>query len=112
MHFIALSRISDPLALIEGADVLAAGTQEKIGMSRLITQPSSSSYAESLNIGVITSGIPSPTLGKNIAMGYIKHGSHKKGTEVSVVVRGQPRKGVVSPMPFVPTKYWRGIAPA
>ncbi|KAF3769174.1 glycine cleavage system T protein [Cryphonectria parasitica EP155] len=63
-------------------------------------------------IGNITSGCPSPTLGKNIAMGYIKDGFHKSGTEVDVVVRGRNRKAVVSKMPFVPTKYWKGTAPA
>ncbi|KAF9038663.1 hypothetical protein BJ165DRAFT_1531721 [Panaeolus papilionaceus] len=59
-------------------------------------------------LGVVTSGIPSPTLGKNIAMGYIKSGSHKKGTEVSVEVRKQMRKAVLAPMPFVKSNYWRG----
>ncbi|KAL1744797.1 hypothetical protein HDZ31DRAFT_63778 [Schizophyllum fasciatum] len=59
-------------------------------------------------IGVVTSGIPSPTLGKNIAMGYVKNGLHKKGTELAVSVRGKARKAVVTPMPFVPTKYYRG----
>ncbi|KAL1736143.1 hypothetical protein EV714DRAFT_279513 [Schizophyllum commune] len=59
-------------------------------------------------IGVVTSGIPSPTLGKNIAMGYVKNGLHKKGTELAVAVRGKPRKAVITPMPFVPTKYYRG----
>ncbi|EUC64824.1 glycine cleavage system T protein [Rhizoctonia solani AG-3 Rhs1AP] len=63
-------------------------------------------------IGVITSGIPSPTLGTNIAMGYIKHGHHKKGTEVLVDVRKKLRKAEVKGMPFVPTKYWKGAAPA
>ncbi|OCF33312.1 glycine cleavage system T protein [Kwoniella heveanensis BCC8398] len=58
-------------------------------------------------IGVITSGIPSPTLGKNIAMGYIANGSHKKGTEVLVEVRKKMREAVVKPMPFVPTKYFK-----
>ncbi|KAJ3471028.1 hypothetical protein MRS44_001127 [Fusarium solani] len=61
-------------------------------------------------IGTITSGVPSPTLGKNIAMGYIKNGQHKAGTEVDVVVRGKKRQGVVTKMPFVPTKYWKGEA--
>ncbi|CAI6334261.1 unnamed protein product [Periconia digitata] len=56
-------------------------------------------------IGVITSGCPSPTLKKNISMGYIKDGLHKSGTEVYVVVRGKKRKAVVSKMPFVPSKY-------
>lgn len=59
-------------------------------------------------IGVVTSGIPSPTLGKNIAMGYVQNGLHKKGTELAVEVRGKMRKAVVTPMPFVKPKYWRG----
>ena len=66
-------------------------------------------------IGRITSGCPSPTLGKNIAMGYIKSGMHKAGTEVGVRVRGKKRKGQVVKMPFVASKYWKqaaGTAPA
>lgn len=58
-------------------------------------------------IGVITSGSPAPTLGKNIAMGYVKDGLHKSGTEVDVVVRGKKRKAVVTKMPFVPTNLVR-----
>jgi aminomethyltransferase len=61
-------------------------------------------------IGVITSGSPSPSLGKNIAMGYIKNGLHKSGTEVGVVVRNKTRKAVVTKMPFVPSKYFKGPA--
>ncbi|KAG8934890.1 Aminomethyltransferase, mitochondrial [Tulasnella sp. 418] len=44
----------------------------------------------------------------NVAMGYIKSGFHKKGTEVLVEVRKKLRKAVVSPMPFAPTNYYRG----
>jgi aminomethyltransferase len=58
-------------------------------------------------IGNITSGCPSPTLKKNISMGYIKDGMHKSGTEVHVVVRGKKRKAVVTKMPFVPSKYFK-----
>lgn len=61
-------------------------------------------------IGKITSGCPSPTMGKNIAMGYVKDGLHKAGTELQVLVRGKPRKAVVTKMPFVPSKYWKGGA--
>ncbi|PTB61569.1 glycine cleavage system T protein [Trichoderma citrinoviride] len=61
-------------------------------------------------VGVITSGVPSPTLGKNIAMGYIKDGLHKAGTEVDVVVRGRKRPAVVTKMPFTPAKYWKAPA--
>ncbi|KAI0693374.1 glycine cleavage system T protein [Cerioporus squamosus] len=59
-------------------------------------------------IGTVTSGIPSPTLGKNIAMAYVQNGWHKKGTEVAVDVRNKLRKAVLTPMPFVPTRYYRG----
>ncbi|KAJ8587866.1 glycine cleavage system T protein [Rhizopogon salebrosus TDB-379] len=59
-------------------------------------------------IGMVTSGIPSPTLGKNIAMGYVKSGFHKKGTEVDIDVRNKLRKAVVTPMPFIKPNYWRG----
>lgn len=58
-------------------------------------------------LGVVTSGIPSPTLSTNIAMGYIASGSHKKGTQVKVRVRKSLRDAVVKPMPFVPAKYFR-----
>ncbi|KIN01956.1 hypothetical protein OIDMADRAFT_103207 [Oidiodendron maius Zn] len=61
-------------------------------------------------IGTITSGCPSPTLGKNIAMGYIKDGFHKSGTDVEVVIRGRKRKAQVAKMPFVPSKYWKAPA--
>jgi aminomethyltransferase len=65
---------------------------------------------EAVKLGVVTSGCPSPSMGKNIAMGYVKDGFHKAGTEVDVLVRGRPRKAVVTKMPFVPTKYWKGDA--
>ena len=58
-------------------------------------------------VGQVTSGCPSPCLGKNIAMGYINDGLHKSGTEVDVIVRGKARKGVVTKMPFLETKYYK-----
>lgn len=68
--------------------------------------------AEGRSVGKVTSGCPSPTLGRNIAMGYVANGLHKAGTEVGVVVRGKKRKAVVTKMPFVPSKYWKGgVAP-
>ena len=61
-------------------------------------------------LGKVTSGCPSPSLGKNIAMGYVKNGMHKAGTEVGVLVRGKRRKATVAKMPFVPSRYWKGAA--
>ena len=67
---------------------------------------------EVVKLGAVTSGCPSPSLGKNIAMGYVKDGFHKAGTEVDILIRGTPRKAVVTKMPFVPSKYWKGDASA
>lgn len=58
-------------------------------------------------IGKITSGSPSPSLGTNVAMGYLEKGYWKAGTEVQVEVRGRKREGVVARMPFVKTQYFR-----
>lgn len=66
-----------------------------------------SSDGEGQVIGKVTSGCPSPSLGANIAMGYIKSGYHKAGTEVGVVVRGKRRTARVVKMPFVGTRYHR-----
>ncbi|PVG03305.1 putative GCV1-glycine decarboxylase, subunit T, mitochondrial [Serendipita vermifera] len=65
-------------------------------------------YHSGEQVGKITSGIPSPTLEKNIAMGYVATQHSKRGTELEVEVRGKRRKATVSKMPFVPTRYWRG----
>ncbi|SAM04146.1 hypothetical protein [Absidia glauca] len=56
-------------------------------------------------IGKITSGCPSPSLKKNIAMGYVANGYHKKGTELDVRVRNKIQPAVIEKMPFVPANY-------
>lgn len=59
------------------------------------------------SIGEITSGGFSPCLKKNIAIGYVKSGNHKAGTKVDLLVRGKSYEGIVTKMPFVPTKYYK-----
>lgn len=60
-------------------------------------------------IGVVTSGLPSPSLGgTNIAMGYVKQGMQKSGTELGVMVRKKLRKATVTKMPWVETKFYKG----
>ncbi|KAI8985109.1 aminomethyltransferase [Pilobolus umbonatus] len=56
-------------------------------------------------IGTVTSGCPSPILKKNIAMGYVQNGLHKKGTELSVKVRNKIQNATVTKLPFVPSNY-------
>lgn len=61
-------------------------------------------------VGKVTSGCPSPTLGKNIAMGYVKTPLNKAGTALEVLVRGKRRKAEVVKMPFVKSQYWKQAA--
>jgi aminomethyltransferase len=58
-------------------------------------------------IGKVTSGGPSPTLGKNIAMGYVPPQFSELGTELKVVVRGKPAAAEVVALPFVAQRYHR-----
>ena len=64
--------------------------------------------ANPVEVGVVTSGLPSPSLGgANIAMGYVKQGLHKKGTELAVKVRNKVRKATVVGMPWIESKFHR-----
>jgi glycine cleavage system T protein (aminomethyltransferase) len=51
-------------------------------------------------IGVITSGSPSPTLGKNIALAYVPPAMAGLGTLIYVEIRGNKYKAQVVPTPF------------
>jgi aminomethyltransferase len=51
-------------------------------------------------IGVVTSGSPSPTLGKNIALAYVPPAFSAVGTMLYVEIRGQRCKAQVVPTPF------------
>src|ERR1700688_2330086 len=51
-------------------------------------------------IGVITSGSPSPTLGKNIALAYVPPAMSAIGTAIYVEIRGQKCKAQVVATPF------------
>jgi len=52
-------------------------------------------------IGLITSGSISPVTNKGIALGYIKTGLHKVGTEVNIEIRNKKIKSKVVKTPFI-----------
>lgn len=83
-------------------------TRRRVGL--LVEGAPARHGAEILNnegevIGTVTSGCPSPVLKKNIAMGYVKNGQHKRGTELNVKVRNKTQKAVITKMPFVEAQY-------
>jgi aminomethyltransferase len=53
----------------------------------------------------VTSGGPSPSTGKNVAIGYVAESSKKTGTPLQVEVRGKNRPAVVVKTPFVESGY-------
>lgn len=57
-------------------------------------------------IGMVTSGCPSPSLKQNVAMGYVQSAYFKPGTNVKFLIRKKMVDAVVSKMPFVPTNYY------
>jgi aminomethyltransferase len=59
-------------------------------------------------VGVVTSGTFSPCLKAPIAMGYVATPLAAEGSKLSVEVRGKLVPAVVSKMPFVPNRYYRG----
>ncbi|XP_012275906.1 aminomethyltransferase, mitochondrial [Orussus abietinus] len=59
-------------------------------------------------IGKITSGGPSPTLGRSIAMGYVPKDLAGFGRGVLVEVRGRTYKATITKMPFVKSNYYTG----
>ena len=59
-------------------------------------------------VGRVTSGGFSPSLGRPIAMGYVEQDFAKPGTPLALTVRNQHIPAIVTPMPFVPTNFYRG----
>lgn len=57
-------------------------------------------------VGRVTSGCPSPSLGVNIAMGYVNPSYAKSKTELRLKIREKLYDASVSKMPFVPAKYY------
>ena len=64
--------------------------------------------ASGKRIGEVTSGLLAPTIDKPIAMGYVNAEFAAVGTKINAMVRGKAVAMVVTAMPFVPTRYFRG----
>ncbi len=86
-------------------------TRQRVGLLALeripVREPSELHSLQGQRIGSVTSGLLSPTLNQAIAMGYVEAEFALVGTRVNAIVRGKPVAMVVSPLPFVPTRYHR-----
>lgn len=57
-------------------------------------------YSDDKPIGVLTSGAPSPTLGKNIGMGYVDAQYATPGQPVQIDIRGKRTAAQIVALPF------------
>lgn len=98
---IVLAQVADPKNMVKRlrTGLVGKGAPAREGAEIL--------SADGEPIGTVTSGAVSPINKTNISMGYIKKPFNKKGTEIQVVVRGKKSPAVTTPMPFVPTKYYK-----
>ncbi|MFP8981461.1 glycine cleavage T C-terminal barrel domain-containing protein, partial [Pseudomonas aeruginosa] len=64
--------------------------------------------AQCLASGKVSSGVFGPSLNAPLAMGYVPNELAGLGSEVTAMVRGKPVTLVVSKMPFVAQRYYRG----
>jgi aminomethyltransferase len=56
-------------------------------------------------VGEVTSGMPAPTIGKNLALALVRSDVAKIGTELDVIIRGKPIRAQVIKTPFYQSRY-------
>jgi aminomethyltransferase len=88
------------------------GSRKRVGLVALervpVREHTELQDGQGNKIGEVTSGLLGPTIDKPVAMGYVDAAFSALGAQVVAVVRGKPVPMVVSVMPFVPTRYYRG----
>lgn len=92
---------------------LEAGTlaQRRVGLKldgRLPAREGAVVFHGDQKVGIVTSGGFSPTLGHPIAMAFVDAVLAAPGTELECEVRNRRLPASVTPMPFVPHRYFRG----
>ncbi|MGL1886492.1 MAG: glycine cleavage system aminomethyltransferase GcvT [Reichenbachiella sp.] len=58
------------------------------------------SDSEGNNIGQVTSGTMSPSLGKGVGLGYVQVGQHTAGTEIYIQIRNKSLKAIITKLPL------------
>jgi aminomethyltransferase len=102
------------LAACAGADGLmtAPPTRKRVGLiaqERVpVREHSELQDAAGNKIGEVTSGLLGPSVNQPVAMGYVSAAHTALGTRINALVRGKTVPMLVSPMPFVPNRYYRG----
>jgi aminomethyltransferase len=101
-----------PGAAVIDAQFASGPSNKRVGLRGLHRMPvregSEIVDANGNRLGTVTSGTLAPTANEPVAMAYLPMNFTEPGSTVFAVVRGKPTAMQVSPMPFVPNRYYRG----
>jgi aminomethyltransferase len=90
----------------------ASRERQRVGLRALervpVREPAPLHDGSGRQVGQVTSGLLSPSLGQPIAQAYVEPTSAAPGTRLQAQVRGRPVPMEVVALPFVPSRYWRG----
>jgi len=86
-------------------------SRRRVGLQMLGTKPPPARsgvaiFSQGQQVGQVTSGCPSPSAGRNIAMGYVAENLKAPGTKVEFKVRDKLYEAEVTKMPFVKANYY------
>ena len=61
--------------------------------------------ADGERIGTVTTGMPAPTLNKNLGLGFVPTAFSAENSEIDIIVREKPVRAVVAKTPFYKPRY-------
>src|SRR5207302_10861262 len=86
------------------AEIKAQGLKRKLVgiemVERGVCRGGYAIYDNGRQIGTLTSGAPSPSMGKNIGMGYVEAAEAVPGKAVQVDIRGKHTAAQIAALPF------------
>ena len=97
------------LAQLDGTQAAERLRVGLVGLERVPVREHVELHNEAgLKVGEVTSGLLAPTADKPVALAYVQAEYAPVGTRLNAMVRGKAVPMEVSPLPFVPNRYYRG----
>ena len=97
------------LGQLDGTRALRRQRVGLVGLERVpVREQVQLQDAQGQTVGEVSSGLLAPCLNKPIALAYVETAYAALGTRLNAMVRGKAVPMEVSPLPFVPNRYYRG----
>jgi aminomethyltransferase len=87
---------------LEGPDPLLIGFEM---LERAVPREHYPIAIEGTEVGHVTTGMKSPTLDRFLGLGYVSAAHSALGTEIDILIRGQPKKAQIVKRPFYKPRY-------